>query len=319
MSIKVMTRVWEQADYKGGALLLLLALADHSDETGISWPGIAVLSRKARLTERQTISLLHNLVNEGALDVITIPGRGNRSSYAILVGLDTQAQENLKFFHRKKFSEIVSMKSVQEKPEISDTKNLKSVQKTEAAFTAPQQPETPQKQNNNRHVEPSLEPREDKARKRALRSPQETQASLLDTPLGIYRQVTNHRNPNQAQRELIEVVTDLEAWRATCEQFAVSGWNVRNVPNLIDAYNKRVREKKRIASLQAPPVNGTNGYHSVPTAAIPEGDEPADDSDWALTFSALNGIGKAHDSTSTDTAPQPGSRKRPDRGPGHKP
>ena len=38
MSIKVMTTVWAEAPYQGGALLILLAMADWADENGY-WVG----------------------------------------------------------------------------------------------------------------------------------------------------------------------------------------------------------------------------------------------------------------------------------------
>lgn len=108
-------------------------------------------------------------------------------------------------------------------------------------------------------------PRPPAVKKRALPNPEITQAQLTDTPLTVYQQATNVRSPNQAQRELIEsVVTDLEAWRTVCEQFAVKGWNVRNVANLIDAYQKRVVEKARAHSEKTLQVNGTNGHHEAP-------------------------------------------------------
>lgn len=111
-------------------------------------------------------------------------------------------------------------------------------------------------------------------RKRALASLTATQADLLETPLSIYRQVTNVRSPNQAQRELIETVDDLDLWRATCEQFAVAGWNVRNVQNMLENYTKRANEKKRhaaqVAARQASYTNGTNGHHAPERMPTPE-------------------------------------------------
>ena len=50
MSIKIMTRVWDNAPYEGNKLLILLALADFADEDGQCWPSQAVLASKARCT-----------------------------------------------------------------------------------------------------------------------------------------------------------------------------------------------------------------------------------------------------------------------------
>lgn len=67
MSIRVMTKVWEGAPVSGGKLLILLALADFSNDDGESWPSIATLGTKARLGERQTQNALKELEDEGLL------------------------------------------------------------------------------------------------------------------------------------------------------------------------------------------------------------------------------------------------------------
>jgi hypothetical protein len=99
-------------------------------------------------------------------------------------------------------------------------------------------------------------------KKRALRSVEKTQTELLNTPLAIYGRITNMRSPNQAQRELIETITDLDVWESTCEFWAVNGYNVRNVANLVDRYNKNLKDKQRQSAAAASYRNGTpNGYH----------------------------------------------------------
>lgn len=109
-------------------------------------------------------------------------------------------------------------------------------------------------------------------KKRALKSPETTQAELIETPLSIYRQVTNLRSPNQAQRELIETVEDVDLWRATCEQFALSGWNMRNVPNMVENYAKRLADKKRRSAPASYQANGhSNGYGPPHIAPDDEG------------------------------------------------
>ncbi len=74
MSIKVMTRIWEHAQHKGSALLLLLALADYANEEGICWPSIETLAAKIRMSERQTQRMLRDLIVRG--DVYAQAGRG---------------------------------------------------------------------------------------------------------------------------------------------------------------------------------------------------------------------------------------------------
>ena len=51
MSIKAMSWAWDQ-DCSGSQKLVLLALADHSDDDGNCWPGVRGLSNKCRLGDR---------------------------------------------------------------------------------------------------------------------------------------------------------------------------------------------------------------------------------------------------------------------------
>jgi hypothetical protein len=89
MSIKVMTRVWESAPVKGGRLLILLALADFSDDAGRSWPSVATLARKARLTERQAQRCLIELTDQGLLQVSLNAGPHGTNVYEIHDGGST--------------------------------------------------------------------------------------------------------------------------------------------------------------------------------------------------------------------------------------
>jgi hypothetical protein len=66
--------------------------------------------------------------------------------------------------------------------------------------------------------------------------------------------------PNEQQRKAIsEKVTQLDAWRATCEEFATNSWNVRHIGNLLDNYQQRVKAKAR-------PANGQGHMARAPAA-----------------------------------------------------
>ncbi|MCC6618753.1 MAG: hypothetical protein IT341_06905 [Chloroflexi bacterium] len=69
MSLRALTAVWETSTFDGGTLLVLLALADYADEHGWSYPSIATLSRKARLSERATQYCLRDLAARGEVVV----------------------------------------------------------------------------------------------------------------------------------------------------------------------------------------------------------------------------------------------------------
>ena len=124
MSIRVMTRVWEHATYKEGALLTLLALADYADDNGVCWPGQPELSHKARLGERQLRNVLHML--EGKGEIVSVPGRGrgNVTVYCVLSGLDGETREARCDWFLSHYG----------KAAIDDTKPAKKAAKT-AAFT----------------------------------------------------------------------------------------------------------------------------------------------------------------------------------------
>jgi hypothetical protein len=83
MSIKVSTEVWLGSRNKSGSLLVLLALADHADDQGIAWPGVPLLARKARLSERHTRRCLNQLAASGELQILPNQARSGKALYKI--------------------------------------------------------------------------------------------------------------------------------------------------------------------------------------------------------------------------------------------
>ena len=66
MSIKIMTEVWDHAPVEGGSLLVLLALADSSDETSRTcFRGVTDLAKRARLSDRQVIRCIREMEKMG--------------------------------------------------------------------------------------------------------------------------------------------------------------------------------------------------------------------------------------------------------------
>lgn len=71
MSIKAMTRIWDDFPGGGGSeLLALLALADWSDDEGYSWPSIQSVANKTRLSRSQAQRVLHGLRDAGFVTVV---------------------------------------------------------------------------------------------------------------------------------------------------------------------------------------------------------------------------------------------------------
>jgi hypothetical protein len=101
MSIKVMARVWENSQQSGGALLVMLALADFANDDGECWPKISVLAEKSRLGEREVQYLLPKLEAMGELRIIrSNGGRNRRHRYFVTVG-ENGATNSVKKLHRK--------------------------------------------------------------------------------------------------------------------------------------------------------------------------------------------------------------------------
>lgn len=84
MSVKIMSRIWAQSRTSGGAVLVMLALGDFSNDEGESWPSVPRLAEKARLTVRQTQRVLRSLEKWGEIrSVLSNGGRNCRSHYFI--------------------------------------------------------------------------------------------------------------------------------------------------------------------------------------------------------------------------------------------
>lgn len=88
MSIKVMTRVWEFAPVRGGALLVLLALADYANDNGLCWPSVESIAEKARLRERQTRQILKDLHDGGLITREKGTGPYGANMYKVLMGAE---------------------------------------------------------------------------------------------------------------------------------------------------------------------------------------------------------------------------------------
>jgi len=71
VSIEAMTHVWKHSKQKGTALLVMLAIADHTnDEHGVAWPSVRKLAERARTTRTHVQRLLRRLEEAGELQVL---------------------------------------------------------------------------------------------------------------------------------------------------------------------------------------------------------------------------------------------------------
>lgn len=64
-----MASAWDQYPGSGSMLLVLLALADWSDDDGRCYPSMSAIARKARLSRSQAQRVVHQLIDEGVVTV----------------------------------------------------------------------------------------------------------------------------------------------------------------------------------------------------------------------------------------------------------
>jgi hypothetical protein len=93
MSYKISAHVWEGARQKSGNLLVLLAIADHASDHGDAWPGVPLLARKTRLSERHVRRCVRALVSSSELEILAEPAPGGGPWYQIRI--DRMAPDNL--------------------------------------------------------------------------------------------------------------------------------------------------------------------------------------------------------------------------------
>ena len=68
MSIKVMTWAWEQ-ELPPLTKLILMAIADHADDSGYAWPGYRGIAKKCGASYRTIQRHVHSLEEQGILKV----------------------------------------------------------------------------------------------------------------------------------------------------------------------------------------------------------------------------------------------------------
>lgn len=83
MSIKIMSWVWENGPSDPTERLIMLALADYSNDEGVSYPSMIGLAEKACVTERGARGIVRRLEGQGWLEIKTGGGRGGKNVYRI--------------------------------------------------------------------------------------------------------------------------------------------------------------------------------------------------------------------------------------------
>ncbi len=85
MAIHLIDKAWRAAPYKAEKLLVLLALADWSNEYGICFPSYKAIAQKARITREAAIKIMQGFLMDGAIELVEDgSGRGNPRTYRLL-------------------------------------------------------------------------------------------------------------------------------------------------------------------------------------------------------------------------------------------
>jgi hypothetical protein len=94
MSVETTNRVWKQSTKGGAPLLLLLAMADWSDDWGYCHPSVDQMAIKCRQTERNILNLILELERAGELRRVArgMGGRGKASGsvYQVTAGMSVR-------------------------------------------------------------------------------------------------------------------------------------------------------------------------------------------------------------------------------------
>jgi hypothetical protein len=94
VSVETSNRVWKYSQKGGTPLLLLLAMADWSDDWGYCYPSIEQMAIKCRQTERNILNLIADLEQAGEIRRVA-RGKGGRgkfsgSVYQVIVGMSRE-------------------------------------------------------------------------------------------------------------------------------------------------------------------------------------------------------------------------------------
>lgn len=83
MSVKVMAAVWECEALDQSERLVMLALADHSDDDGRCYPSISRLCKRTSMTDRGVQKVIARLVEKGFVSIVQNGGRGGANLYLV--------------------------------------------------------------------------------------------------------------------------------------------------------------------------------------------------------------------------------------------
>lgn len=94
MSVRTQAVVWEYSKHSGPHLLMMLAIADFSDDDGQAFPAVATLAKKCRMTPRNAQLLLASLRDSGELEIAI--GEGPKGTNLMRIRFDLLKSKGMK-------------------------------------------------------------------------------------------------------------------------------------------------------------------------------------------------------------------------------
>lgn len=85
MSVRCISKVLDDSVHTGTDLLMLIILADYSDDDGNSYPAVASLARKCRTSPRHANRILASLRDSGELEIRQNEGPRGTNRYRIML------------------------------------------------------------------------------------------------------------------------------------------------------------------------------------------------------------------------------------------
>ena len=92
MSFLASNAVWKHSKQKSGALIVLLKLADFSNDQGISWPAVSTLAKYARISKRQVQRCIKKLQRDDEIRLVPNEGPKGSNLYKICLPLIKREQ-----------------------------------------------------------------------------------------------------------------------------------------------------------------------------------------------------------------------------------
>jgi hypothetical protein len=200
MSAQAWSYVVKNSNHKGGALLLLLMIANHAHADGTNaYPSVKTLAEECRMSVRQVIRLVAILEKSGELIIERSHGR-HHHNYAINMSRNTD--------------------------KVSPSNPVKMSGSTLTSATA----------NPDKSSAPTLtNPAPHYINHSSLTKEEPKEAPSVE----LYREFFPKQNLSNYQIDCIgQKVSDIDKWTQALTDWKTNGWIERNVGNMLDYYER---------------------------------------------------------------------------------